>query len=66
MSSEEKEYLTQWLDFYHAAKSEDEGKTGLGEIVGFLTEFRAQQESGETAFELPGKERECVVQKVNK
>ena len=54
MSLAEKEYLTQWLDAYHAGRSED-GKTKMGQIVGFLKEFKEQQDRGETDFKLPQK-----------
>jgi hypothetical protein len=39
------EYLTCWLDHYHLKQA--------GTLVGFLKEFREQQEKGETSFQLP-------------
>jgi len=48
----ELEYVTSWLDHYHLG-----GIKGLmsqePELLGFLKEFREQQESGKTTFVLP-------------
>lgn len=52
LSSEELEYVTSWLDHYHLG-----GIKGLmtqnAEILGFLKEFKDQQDSGITTFLLP-------------
>ena len=52
LSVDEVEYVTRWLDYYQANRSED-GVSNLGEIVGYLAEYREQQESGESDFKLP-------------
>ena len=52
LSKDEVEYLTQYLDNFQAGVSSD-GVGDLGEIVGYLKEFREQQESGKTSFKLP-------------
>ena len=51
-SKDEHEYLTQYLDNFQAGVSSD-GVGDLGEIVGFLKEFKEQQDSGKTGFKLP-------------
>ena len=52
LSEEEIEYLTSWLDHYHLGPMK-----GLQEenaqILGFLKEFKEQQDSTETDFVLP-------------
>lgn len=52
MTPGELEYVSSWLDHYHLG-----GIKGLmiqnPEILGFLKEFKIQQDSGETNFELP-------------
>lgn len=55
MTEEEVEYLTTWLDYYHAGKSKD-GTEGVNEIVGYHKEFKEQQDSGKTTFQLPEKQ----------
>jgi len=45
LSTNELEYLTNWLDYYQVGRQ--------GELIGFLKEFREQQESGITNFCLP-------------
>ena len=52
LDRDELEYLTQHLDNYQAGKSTD-GESDLGEIIGFLREFKEQQDSGNTDFKLP-------------
>ena len=52
LSKDEVEYLTQYLDNFQAGVSSD-GVGDLGEIVGFLKEFKEQQDSGKTDFKLP-------------
>jgi hypothetical protein len=52
LSEDEREFITRWLDFYQARESED-GITNLGEIVGYLKEFKEQQESGKSDYKLP-------------
>ncbi len=52
MSKDELEYLTRFLDYYHAGSSQD-GETDMGEIVGCLEEFKEQQDKGETDFFMP-------------
>ncbi len=54
MTESELDYVTMWLDFYQAGKSED-GVNNMGEIVGHLKEFKEQQDSGASDFKLPGK-----------
>ena len=57
MSEEDLEYLTQFLDYYHAGSSPD-GLEAMGQIVGHLVEFRQQQESGITTWKKPQKKQE--------
>ena len=52
LSKDEVEYLTQYLDNFQAGVSSD-GVGDLGEIVGYLKEFKEQQDSGKTSFKLP-------------
>ena len=52
LSVDEVEYVTRWLDYYQANRSED-GVSNLAEIVGYLAEYREQQESGESDFGAP-------------
>ena len=52
LNADELEYLTQYLDNYQAGVSSD-GVGDLGEIIGFLQEFKEQQYSGKTDFKLP-------------
>lgn len=54
MDPDELEYCSRWLDFYQFGNSEN-GVDGVGEIIGYLKEFRQQQESGKTDFKLPEK-----------
>ncbi len=56
ISSKDLEYLTQFLDYYHAGSSKD-GVTNMGRIVGHLVEFKEQQDSGVTEWRMP-KEKE--------
>ena len=39
------EYVTSWLDFYHVGLQ--------GDLVGFLKEFKEEQDKGATDFVLP-------------
>ena len=39
------EYVTSWLDFYHVGLQ--------GDLVGFLQEFKEEQDKGATNFVLP-------------
>jgi len=48
LTDEEVEYITNWLDFYHAGRSDKNA-----EMIGFLKEFKEQQESGMSEFVLP-------------
>ena len=52
LNKDEVEYLTQYLDNFQAGVSSD-GVGDLGEILGFLKEFKEQQDSGKTDFKLP-------------
>lgn len=52
LSEEEVEYITTWLDHYQFAKSTN-GVDDVGIIVGYLKEFKEQQESGKSTFKLP-------------
>ena len=52
LGADEVEYVTRWLDHYQANRSED-GLSNLGEIVGYLAEYKEQQESGKSDFKLP-------------
>lgn len=52
LKADEVEYLTQHLDNFQAGKSFD-GESDLGEILGFLKEFKEQQDSSKTDFKLP-------------
>jgi len=45
LSTEELEYVTSWLDFYHVGLQ--------GDLVGFLKEFKEEQDKGTTNFVLP-------------
>ena len=51
LNKDELEYLTQHLDNFQAGKSCD-GVSDLGELLGFLKEFKDQQDSGCTNFRL--------------
>lgn len=53
LTANELEYLTQFLDHFQGRKSQDEGRTDMGEIVGYLKEFHEQQLSGKTDYVLP-------------
>ena len=59
---DEVEYVTRWLDYYQANRSED-GVSNLGEIVGYLAEYREQQESGENPLRCPVKLYEFYLSK---
>ena len=52
LSADEVEYVTRWLDHYQANRAKD-GLDNLGEIVGYLQEYKEQQESGKSDFKLP-------------
>lgn len=45
LSAKELEYVTSWLDFYHVGLQ--------GDLVGFLKEFKEEQDKGATNFVLP-------------
>jgi hypothetical protein len=52
LSKDELEYVTRWLDHYQAIQSKD-GMTNLGEVIGYLKEFKEQQDSGKSDYKLP-------------
>ena len=52
LNKDEVEYLTQYLDNFQAGVSSD-GVGDLGEILGFLKEFREQEDNGKTGFWRP-------------
>ena len=52
LNMDELEYLTQHLDNFQAGNSHDD-ESDLGEILGFLQEFKEQQDRGKTDFKLP-------------
>lgn len=49
LSSGELEYITTWLDHYHVGPDPKNPRP----IVGYLKEFKDQQEEGTTTFKLP-------------
>jgi hypothetical protein len=49
LSTDELEYITRWLDHYHVGPD----PTNPRPIVGFLKEFKDQQDSGTSTFKLP-------------
>jgi len=49
------EYLTRYLDFCECGASRDEGVTQMGKIIGYLEEFKGQQDSGKTDYKEPNK-----------
>jgi hypothetical protein len=49
LSTDELEYITRWLDHYHVGPD----PTNPRQIVGFLKEFKDQQDSGTSTFKLP-------------
>ena len=52
MTPGEQEYVTSWLDHYHLGGI-NRLMIQTPDILGFLKEFKTQQDSGETNFELP-------------
>ena len=52
LTEEELEFLNCWLDHYLAGPTLD-GKSGVGQIIGYLKEFKEQQDSGVTSLVLP-------------
>ena len=54
LSEGEIAYVSQWLDHYQAGASND-GIHNVSKIIGYLKEFKEQQDSGTTNFKLPQK-----------
>lgn len=52
LSEEEREYITSWLDHYHLGPMKGLQEENV-EILGFLREFKNQQDSEATTFVLP-------------
>ena len=48
LKKDELDYVTCWLDHYHLGQNNK-----AAEIVGFLKEFKEQQDSGKSDFVLP-------------